>query len=234
VNEVIDRLTYPNYSIPKLRFSPRNSQRPAEIAKEFEQVDEWLYHRGDDPRKAGISKDNIVKYRSVLESVSNARGWLNAKARGEKLVKVGGIQVGSTQWDKKKFALNIIAASKRHDRFDVPKVIYQAAMQNDSPFFRRLGGLRRKPLRAEVDWTRVDILPCFIVDFWVGHPVHPIPPLCLFSHKALTEFCRIALGISPEEHSIRQWVSRLHLERWKPSLIKGCDKNPQTDKIKFD
>jgi len=126
-----------------LRFSPRNSQRPAEIAKEFEQVDEWLYHRGDDPRKAGISKDNIVKYRSVLESVSNARGWLNAKARGEKLVKVGGIQVGSTQWDKKKFALNIIAASKRHDRFDVPKVIYQAAMQNDSPFFRRLGGLRR-------------------------------------------------------------------------------------------
>jgi hypothetical protein len=235
VNELIDRRTYPNYSIPKLRFSTRNSQRPAEIAKEFERVNEWLYHRGDDPRKAGISEDNIVKYRSVLESISNARAWLNAKAREEKLVKVGGIQVGSAQWDKKKFALNIIAASKRLDRFDVPKVIHQAATQNDIAFSKRLAGcLKRKTLRAEVDWMRVDVMSCFIVDFWVGHPVHPIPPLCLFSNQALMDFCSLALGAEAvqSKDAFRQWICRLQLNRWKPPLIREC-KSLQTGEIKF-
>jgi hypothetical protein len=192
----------------------------------------------DDPQKilAGISNDDRAEYREVLASRSDAIMILGLQARGDKLNEAGGIRSGNIRWEEKKFALNLVAARKSLNTFglDVPRVVHQAAMENDIRFFKQLAiCLNPKRQRAEVDWNRVQNLPCFLVDFWTGqHGCPDIPPLCLFSNKALADLCKLALGTAQGDVAVRKWVSRLHLHRLN-SLIRDCQKNPQTGRIEF-
>jgi len=195
----------------------------------------------DDPAivLAGILPEKIKDCQRVLQSWRDAQMFLIIRARGLKTKAGGKIAFGRHRLDGKEFVLAVAASTGNleniHGDFDIAQIIHQAAQEPDIRFFKSLGSkLSRKSGRsAELDWNdryRCEVLPCFLVDFWIGRPAsHPdFPPLCLFTDQALADWCNHALGKNPDDVttcSVCKCRQRLGLKRAKTALIKSVTKD---------
>lgn len=179
---------------------------------------------------------HMAEYLRVWQSRERAHLLLIAKARDERIDSKGKMSLGGIRLSEKKWVLRQIERSKNLSGYFISSTICEAAKQNDHKFFKDLvkaiaakkpraesnwlealaqpgisGVLAAKEPGDEVDWERCDSTPTFIVTNWCCWPHgSPLPPLCLFSHQALADFCAVCFGKNqgnPSVDSVSQWLS---------------------------
>jgi hypothetical protein len=176
----------------------------------------------DFPWLAKFKPAQVLEYCRVRKSRNKACDDLIMKARGERLCPKGTyskVSSGDAKLVEDKFLLNAAAKSKSVKRYYLPQFIFEAAKQNNVRFFIRLGkALQSRKKVPDVDWTRCDPVPCFLVQNWCEWREYDrrFPALCFFSDQALADFCSAMFGRNsgnPSVYSIRQWRRRLGLKQ---------------------
>ena len=132
-------------------------------------------------------------------------GDLDAGKNEAGKMKIGGLRV-----DVKKTALAEIAATG-----NTASRIVSFAMRDGLITSEDVIRAKKRKRRPEMGFDPIDSVPRFLVDFWCGETggSSAVPPLCLFTHKALSDFVGIALNVNTNEQAVRKWVSRLGLVR---------------------
>ncbi|HZQ20457.1 MAG TPA: hypothetical protein VFA90_17315 [Terriglobales bacterium] len=123
----------------------------------------------------------IVDYCLVRQSFEDARAFLICLLRQEASLKDcdteidenNAISVGRFQIDQKRWALQIAKTTGSIQDIIVRYAISEANEKADVEFFKKLGrSLARKQRPAEIDYSRVGIVPRFLVDKWCGEKGH--------------------------------------------------------------
>lgn len=233
----------------KPQILPLDKRKPVfwrDLNRWFALMDEYKFQQVQDAVSPELNSDMICAQKSrnnAFKIVDDTRMDLNTKGHARGMEKVKWIHADSTV--RKKHALRWVKATGKVSGEFISEVIHQAALENDTKFFRAslpnaLEADRAYP-GCVIGAPKCDLAE-LMTTLWCGTAYRPnwaepdLPPLCIFSDYAIADLLQLFFpvkefsGLAVE--AMRRRLKLIKIQKRNFKFISKVTQN-ESDKLVF-